>query len=342
MGGIILAYLAAWWTLFYLLALSGAIVSADQGLLQDLGFNVLPDISKINISLDEYTTMMNTYLHIRQKSGDDATTIPKLLTFDVDQKVVWKRKVPSIRLRFPLVPDPEIEVEDAHLRLLAPPQLHEPATVKVQVNLVLGARKRRLLEERILYLSKNSTKWCEVDVTSAVQSWFSGNINLGLELVCLDFNCRLNPQRAAITSLVHSGLGRRTRRASPYQSGGKTDCPKGKGKRKCCRQNMKVNFTKLDFPEMNFILQPKTYEAGYCHGLCPPDFNHATNHSRIQSLMRQMEHKSTSRRPKKIPKACCAPSKLGSLDILLINKDNPSKLMVEKWDNMVVEECACS
>ncbi|KAJ8983070.1 hypothetical protein NQ317_007112 [Molorchus minor] len=36
----------------------------------------------INISLNEYTKMMNSYLQTRDNSGNSA--IPKLVTFDVD------------------------------------------------------------------------------------------------------------------------------------------------------------------------------------------------------------------------------------------------------------------
>lgn len=262
--------------------------------------------------------------------------------FVSEKQVWWKKRDVSVRMKFPITATHQVEVENAQLRILAPPQPQGPTTVRVQVNQLLGGRRKRMLEERTFYLSKNFTKWCEVDVTSAVQSWLSGDINLGLELVCLDCESSLSPYQAAITSLIYPDI-RRVRRSSPYQSERRTDCQKGKRKKKCCRQNMKVNFTKLEFPEMNFIVEPKTYEAGYCHGLCPPNYNHATNHSRIQSLMHQMERKNAKIANRKIiPKACCAPSKLGPLEILLINKDDPTKLLVEKWDNMVVIECACS
>lgn len=273
---------------------------------------------------------------------------PNENVFVTDRQVVWNGRGSSVRVRFPVAPEADAEVESAQLRILVPPQYESDASlsaVRVQVNLVLGSRRHRLLEERTLYLSKESPKWCEFDVSSGLQSWLSGEINLGLELVCLDFNCRLDPLEAGITSLVHIGEGRRIKRASPYHNGRRTDCQRGRGKkRRCCRQNMKVTFSKLEFPEMNFIVEPKVYEAGYCHGLCPPNYNHATNHSRIQSLIHQMERRNSSRTNKRsiIPKACCAPSKLGPLEILLVDKDDPSKLMLEKWDNMKVIECACS
>ncbi|XP_072402845.1 bone morphogenetic protein 2 isoform X1 [Diabrotica undecimpunctata] len=345
LGCHISAHLAAcFWTSFCILALCLLNFSgADPGLFQDLGLKVLPDISKINISINEYTRMMNTYLQMRENSVDDATPVPKLVTFKLDRKVAWRSKVPSVRLRFPVAPNRDAELQSAQLRILTPPQYNDVSSVNVQVNLVLGSRRKRLIEERTFYLSRNSSKWCEADVTSAMQLWLSGEVNLGIELVCLDRKCNLNPLEAGITTLVHTSETRRVRR-SIYHKERRTDCQKGRKKRRCCRQNMKVTFSKLEFPEMNFIVEPKVYEAGYCHGLCPPNFNHATNHSRIQSLMHQMEKRNASSRTSRriIPKACCAPSKLGSLEILLVDKDDPSKLMVEKWDNMKVIECACS
>ncbi|CAH1153331.1 unnamed protein product [Phaedon cochleariae] len=338
-GSCFLAYLAAWLTFFYVLS-SFDVTSGDQRLLQDLGLHVLPDISKINISLDEYTTVMREYLQSRENSADDAKIIPNLVTYDVDQKVVWRSS--SVRLRFSVPLDRRAKVEEAQLRFLVPPQLNDDTIVRVQVNLILGERQRRLMEEKTLYLSRNSTKWCEIDVSSAVQSWIRGEVNLGLELLCLDFKCDLDPIDVAVTTLVHPGA-RRMRRASPYETERRTDCQKGRKKKKCCRQNMKVDFSKLGFPEMAGIVAPKLHNVGYCHGLCPPNYNFATNHSRIQSLMHQMEKRNGSTTSKKIiPRTCCAPSKLKHLDIILVDKDNHSKLRKEVWDNMDIVECACS
>ena len=240
-----------------------------------------------------------------------------------------------------------MEVESAQLRILAPAFVDGHSTaVRIQVNQVLGVRRRRLVDEKVIYLSPNLTKWCEFEVTSAVQSWFNGERNLGLELVCID--CRnnyLKPVEAAISALVYPDHRRFRRASSPYQPARRTDCRESrKGtKRKCCRHNMIVKFAELKFPEMVSIVQPKSYEAGFCQGQCPPNYNHATNHSRIQSLLHQMDRKNAKRLNRRaIPKACCTPSKLEPLEILRVNPSDNTKLIVEKWDNMQVIECACS
>lgn len=260
-----------------------------------------------------------------------------------------------------------LEIENAQLRILAPPlPILEPTTeVRVEIYQVFGTRRKRLIDEQTLYLSHDSAKWCEFDVTSAVRSWLSGERNLGLVLVCN--NCRrtsslIRPIEAAISALVYSTSSnhdqqqqqqhRRMRRSnSQYQPSRRTDCrettsKRGGGsnaKRRCCRHNMTVKFAELRFPEMGSIIQPKSYEAGFCQGQCPPNYNHATNHSRIQSLLHQMDRKNGKRLNRKaIPKACCAPSKLEPLEILRVNPADFTKLIVEKWDNMQVIECACS
>lgn len=216
--------------------------------------------------------------------------------------------------------------------------------VRGQIYQIVGTRRRRLIDERVIYLSKNLTKWIEFDVSSAVQQWLNGVKNLGLEFHCLDCKKSIIPKKAAITTLMYTYEDQlKRKRRSLYQQERRTDCQENKAKQKCCRHQMIVKFAELKFPEMASIVEPKTYEAGFCQGQCPPNYNHATNHSRIQSLVHQMDRKKpkTSNR-KLIPKACCAPSKLGPLEILRVNPANEAKLMVEKWDNMQVIECACS
>lgn len=196
------------------------------------------------------------------------------------------------------------------------------------------------------------SKWSEIDVTSAVKSWFDGQRNLGVELVCADCVSSIYPLEAAITALIHPS-GRRVRRDA-YDQERTTDCEKRSGKKKCCRHNMDVVFDKLKsgFPGMNQIMHPKNYDAGFCQGLCPKNYNPATNHSRIQSLMHQLDVKDIKEKKrnknfkswngKVIPKTCCAPSKLETIDIIRVHPRLPEKLLIEKWDNMKVLECSCS
>ncbi|KAJ8983071.1 hypothetical protein NQ317_007113 [Molorchus minor] len=172
------------------------------------------------------------------------------------KKQIWWKDDVSLRLKFPVTTNHQVEVENAQLRFFAAPMPVGPTSVKVQVNQILGARRKSFSRNELFTyqnIRRNGAKWT-------------------LPVQC-DRDCenRFNLYQAAVTSLIYPDI-RRVKRSSPYQNERRTDCQKGKRKRKCCRQNMK----------------------------------------------------------------------LGPLGILLINKDDPSKLLLEKWDNMIVIECACS
>lgn len=261
--------------------------------------------------------------------------------FDLTERKYWRRRKDNvIRLKFSVKPsDQKVDIDSAELRLLAPP-LPGQEIVRVRVYQVLGTHHRRPVHEREIYLSPTLNKWFEFDVTEAVRSWLNGERNLGLELECLTCGTKWRPLEASISALIHPQANRfrRSSMRSYENPDRRTDCtgkPNDKQKRsKCCRHKMMVTFKDLDLPNMEFIVQPKSYEAGFCRGRCPLNYNHATNHSRIQSLVH--------RHNKTMPKVCCTPSKLEPLEILRINPHDTQKLKIEKWDNMKVLECACS
>lgn len=228
-----------------------------------------------------------------------------------------------------------MDIEQAELRVLAPsfPGVDSPI---IRIYQILGGQRRRLVDERKTYLSPVASKWCDFDVTTGVESWLKGDRNFGLEFECPQCNNSvLHPLQATLSLLVHKN--RRFRRSSSYnyEEGGRTDCLLNDKKKKCCRHTMKVTFKDLKVPQISSIIQPKSYEAGFCKGRCPYNYNHATNHSRIQSLVHKLDRKV-------VPRVCCAPSKLAPLDILRVDPYDYTKLNVEKWDNMRVLECACS
>ncbi|CAH0562391.1 unnamed protein product [Brassicogethes aeneus] len=332
------------WTLF--LCFSVILLSycrAEKDLIQDLGLNHFPDATKINISLEEYTSMMNVYLESRRNSFDHQH-IPKLITFNLERQDWYKNKDSTVRLKFPISgTESEVEVETAQLRLLLPAQSDGRQAISVHLYQILGKRRRRFVDEQMLYLSSNQSKWSEIDLSATVKNWLDGERNLGVELVCTECESTIYPVEAAITALVYAE-GTRSKRS--YQSERTTDCRKSNGRERCCRHEMQVELKQLSksFPAIKTIHMPEVYDAGFCQGLCPRNYNHATNHSRIQSLMHQIDRKKRSKdsNRKIIPKACCAPSKLKSLEILRVHPQKPDKLIVEKWDNMVVLECSCS
>ena len=93
-----------------------------------------------------------------------------------------------------------------------------------------------------------------------------------------------------------------------------------------------------------FIYQPAEFDAAFCAGQCPPRYHPLNDHSLLQSLMHIKTAKSVRKfgRKAKVKKPCCTPSKFENLDILHLDEENPSKLRVTKWRNIIVSECACA
>lgn len=111
----------------------------------------------------------------------------------------------------------------------------------------------------------------------------------------------------------------------------RTNCYKTN--QRCCRHSMEVTFKEIKGFE--FIIQPKVFDAGYCHGRCPPRYNPANHHAMLQSLIWKQNHK-------KAPRPCCAPSKLVELEVLHVDEKDSEKLKISTWSDMKVVECACS
>ncbi|KAK9890320.1 hypothetical protein WA026_010421 [Henosepilachna vigintioctopunctata] len=289
--------------------------------------------------------MMQVYLSTKQSSSRE-NQVPQLVTIDVGIHSRGLLSSNMILLGTHNLSEP-LEVDSGELKLLlSPVSSMEPETVQVRLYEHFGPKKRHFVEEKTLYLSHNKTKWCEFDVTSSLQWWLSDKINSKLEIICLNCKSELNVRAAFVNALIFKDTVRRKRSVFSYDQSRRTDCrftSNSKHKMKCCRHNMTVTFKDLRFPEMASIIQPKNYEAGYCQGRCPPNYNYATNHSRIQTLVHQLDKKIAKQHSRRaIPKACCSPSKLEPLEIIRVDPYNSAKLIVEKWENMEVTECACS
>ncbi|XP_045482477.1 bone morphogenetic protein 4-like [Harmonia axyridis] len=330
------------WTFFLFLLQTFSLGAGN--FFQDLGLGALPDIAKINVSQDEYSQMMEVYLSARRSSPTNH--VPHLVTFDVGHHFLDNSRRNMIDLESNNLSG-ELEVESGELKLLIDPvQVTDPEVVQVRIYEKFGPKQRQFVDEKTLYLSHNQTKWCEFDLTNSIQWWLNDKINFRLELICLNCKGSLRVREAFVNALVFRDGMRKKRSVSPFDQTRRTDCRYSSGnnnRMKCCRHNMTVTFKDLRFPEMASIVQPKSYEAGYCQGRCPPNYNYATNHSRIQTLVHQMDKKIAKQLSRRaIPKACCSPSKLAPLEIIRVDPYNNSKLIVEKWENMQVTECACS
>ncbi|XP_037936720.1 protein 60A-like [Teleopsis dalmanni] len=103
--------------------------------------------------------------------------------------------------------------------------------------------------------------------------------------------------------------------------------------RSCQIQTLYIDFKDLGWHD--WIIAPEGYGAFYCAGECNFPLNahmNATNHAIVQTLVHLME-------PKKVPKPCCAPTRLGALPVLYhLNEENVN---LKKYKNMIVKSCGC-
>ncbi|KAJ1526006.1 hypothetical protein ONE63_009182 [Megalurothrips usitatus] len=117
----------------------------------------------------------------------------------------------------------------------------------------------------------------------------------------------------------------------------------GKDGQRCCRHALDVVFAQI--PDMEFIVQPKSFDAGMCRGRCPPRYHPAHHHSLLQGLLRRREQRGPrdqhDKQPR-VPRPCCAPERLQPLDVLFVDEDNPTKLKLSEWSEMRVVSCSCA
>lgn len=238
--------------------------------------------------------------------------------------------------------DKNASVDHATLRLL----LHghytdRPENLDVLLYLNTFHARKLIVQKRIELPDARDSRWLELDSTAAVSSWLeAGTENLGLELQFLRDGRPLerafsSPALNVFTELT-SQPNWRSKRSTPEElmslhKGRRTKC-KGESK-KCCRHELTVMFK--DLKGFEFIVYPKTFDAGYCKGRCPPRYNPAHHHALLQSLLWKEDRK-------RVPKPCCAPSKLDQLMIVYFDENDTTQLKVSYWKNIQVLECACS
>ncbi|KAM8702756.1 hypothetical protein ACLKA7_005121 [Drosophila subpalustris] len=241
---------------------------------------------------------------------------------------------------------------------------------------------RRIEFESSKFMSEETrSQWLEFDVTTAVRAWLNrSHENLGIEIQC--DKCRRigarilsevsSPSRQHQTAeegddnnihdkfhltpvlniIGHVGRTHSEEAVHPNhrnQSNGndfyfnhhqpnpnqikKSPNSCYRAHQRCCRHQLDVAFK--DIKGFEFIIQPKTFDAGYCKGRCPPRHNPAHHHALLQSLIWQQDHN-------RVPRPCCAPSKLTEIEILHVDEEHSDKLKISTWSNMQVLECACS
>lgn len=118
-----------------------------------------------------------------------------------------------------------------------------------------------------------------------------------------------------------------------YRSNPYTDPGVQYNSRTCKIQTLYVSFRDLKWQD--WIIAPDGYDAYYCSGECNFPLNahmNATNHAIVQTLVHLVS-------PGKVPKPCCAPTKLSPISVLYFLDE--SNVILKKYKNMVVKSCGC-
>lgn len=109
--------------------------------------------------------------------------------------------------------------------------------------------------------------------------------------------------------------------------------PRMEQHKSCQIQTLYVSFKDLKWQD--WIIAPDGYGAFYCSGECNFPLNahmNATNHAIVQTLVHLMQ-------PAKVPKPCCAPTKLSPISVLYFLDE--TNVNLKKYRNMVVRSCGC-
>ncbi|KAM9635972.1 growth/differentiation factor 7 isoform 1-T1 [Trichechus inunguis] len=122
-------------------------------------------------------------------------------------------------------------------------------------------------------------------------------------------------------------------RAAPGSGGGAGRGHGRRGRSRCSRKSLHVDFKELGWDD--WIIAPLDYEAYHCEGICDfPLRSHLepTNHAIIQTLLNSMA-------PDAAPASCCVPARLSPISILYIDAAN--NVVYKQYEDMVVEACGC-
>ncbi|GAB1861794.1 TGF-beta family profile domain-containing protein [Camponotus japonicus] len=321
-----------------------------RSIMQGLGLQRIPDPSKANVSQAEYERAHREYLKQVQLShdGQESRRRRDLHVFQTTEhpgnrsSVNWRGGNHHHFLYFPVaVSDTEdVTVDHAALRFLLQGDYRRPRDLEVLVYFCTPISRRLLLRRKISQIQSTDSRWLELDFTEAAADWLERNLdNHGLELEFLHDGqpTRRDISYTTLNVFTTFESGSRRKRSTPEEimslhKGRRSKC-KGNNNKKCCRHELTVMFKDLE--GFDFIVFPKGFDAGYCKGRCPPRYNPAHHHALLQSLLWKEDRK-------RVPKPCCAPSKLDELKIVYYDENNTTRLSMSQWKSIQVLECACS
>lgn len=198
--------------------------------------------------------------------------------------------------------------------------------------------------------------WINFNVTHAVQNWIE-NTNVIRKLIIevnisedhahhIDNDVLYQSLHHSFIASYFNGQKKLKLRSTTHTSKSKPKTTQYRTKRDilslwkaksvgdCEKQALYVTFKDLKWHE--WIIAPTGFHAFYCSGDCSFPLNpmkSPTNHAIVQTLVNLVH-------PKRVPRACCVPTKLGPISVLYYTADTNVKL--SKYSNMVAKSCGCS
>lgn len=226
-------------------------------------------------------------------------------------------------------------------------------SVRVEVYVITYPQLSYYGEELPQYISAKSVSsetegFITFNMTSAIKDWLIrysaavGSIELSVRirypeaidgetefLPSVGFAVENNTTTPQFIVNTYEQESNRERRQSPTSRISSQYCLDNPNEQKCCLRSLEINFRR-DF-NWSWIIEPQSFYANYCEGLCPRYWGHANEHSWFLSVYLESN-------PTGAVEPCCVPDKFISLPLLALYE---RKSVMYSLDDVRVDSCIC-
>lgn len=192
------------------------------------------------------------------------------------------------------------------------------------------------------------------DLTAAVRLWLSqdirGNVTLQIFVQCFssstcgepdsygnkpvavqfkDFDSKEHAPRIIVTSKNPLETSDRNKRQA--SGGGVKSCTLNQST--CCLKPLTINFA--DDLKLDFVVEPKEFQANFCEGLCPLSNSGALMTPQLYKFLRKLQGS-----PASSIAPCCAGNTYEDLSVLLVKENGD--YAIEELKQVKVTSCRCA
>ncbi|MCL4148504.1 UNVERIFIED_CONTAM: hypothetical protein GTU68_029861, partial [Idotea baltica] len=200
-----------------------------------------------------------------------------------------------------------------------------------------------------LHITVEDVGWRSLDVTEAIQWWFT-RPGEQLRLLVDCSSCSGELKAELFTSRKHKGAHKPGSRRlestnrpfleirtspSPSRRLARRALQCDKDTKMCCKQNLSVSFKDLGWDD--WIIAPSGYQANFCKGSCSSLYRTLDSFSNFYS---QIAEELKRKLLVETLTQCCAPTRLSPMSLIYL--DEASNIIVRNVPGMVVEECGCA